>query len=165
MRPEIKAAIEALQALENVTIEEFVLIKTEVDKTEEKVKQNECKKIFEEQVCKSNNKLLKKLLKFHKINSISFEKVVDDNEFISSVVFYSKKKSIAFHINVSDCYEYVTTHYNIEISAYARDAQDARENIGFDISDFKDDEIVEFLNIVDSFTKDAYTYGLFVEFE
>lgn len=63
MRPEIKAAIIALHELENVTIEEFGLLRVEMDNIEEELKKSECRKIFEEQVCKSDNVLLQTFLK------------------------------------------------------------------------------------------------------
>lgn len=165
MRPEIKAAVEALHALENVTIEEFGLIRVEVDLIEDRIKETECKKIFDEQVCKSNNILLKTFLKEHNITSISFANVKADDEFISSVVFNSADKSIAFHINSSDCPDFITTHNSFQINAYIKDAQNVRENIGIDISYFTNGEIEAFLDIIETFSKDAYSYGLFVEFE
>ncbi len=165
MRPEIKAAIIALHELENVTIEEFGLLRVEIDKIEDELKKSECKKIFEEQVCKSDNVLLKTFLKEHNIDSMGFEKVINDNEFISSIVFYSKNKSIAFQINSSDYSEFVSTCNNIEIIAYTKDTQKVRDNIGFDISYFTNNEIEIFLELIDSFLKDAYELGLFVEFE
>ncbi len=165
MRPEIKAAILALHELENVTIEEFGLLRVEMDTIEEKIKKNECKKIFEEKVCKSDNRLLKEFLKIKNLDSISFDIIKDDGEFLTCIVLHSGSKSFAFHINCSDCPEFLTTHYDVEIISYSRDAQNVRDNIDFDISDFADDEIISFLNTVETFSADADTFGLYNEYE
>lgn len=165
MKPEIKAAIKALHELENVTMEEFGLLRVEMDTIEEKIKKNECKKIFDDKVCKSNNRLLKEFLKIKNLDSISFDIIKDDGEFLTCIVLHSEKISFAFHINSSDFPEFITTHYDVEIIAYSRDAQNVRDNIDFDISDFSDIEIIDFLNTIQSFSTDADTFGLYNEYE
>lgn len=163
MREEIKKAVIALHELENVTIEEFNLLRVEIDEIENKVKETVCKKIFKNNVENSENIIMQQFIKNHKIETISFHKIFRDDEFISCVVFDSNEYSIGFHINTSDNPEFIKTNFKHEIFAYAMDSENVRANIGMDITYFTNGEIFEFLEFINSLVVHAYKYGLFVE--
>lgn len=161
MRPEIKAAIEALQALENVTTEEYTSIKNEVNSMGEKVKANECKRIFNEQVLKSNSKILDYFIDDNGINAISFERIEDgDGDFLGAVVLKNNSDSYGFIVYCSENADQIDTDYISEI--YPSDTSDELMAKLYIYGEaFSNEDVENFKSTIELFTKDAYTLDLF----
>lgn len=157
----VDKAIDIIKSLRDISLADFIKIKSEFTMLSDIIERKECKRIFDEKVNSSNNRVLETFLESYYIESVEFHSISNGEEFVKAIVFCSNNDSVAFIYEHSIWKESVDVDYDnvIYIDSANKDSlNDLLPNIDFD--ELEENEINEFLEFIKTFKDEAIKSGI-----